>query len=1175
MSRYIYGLALILFVPLFALAQTPFQVHSGIWRGQPVTYVVKNGKMIYQGDIILNHVAPRMAEATFSAQKSGPGSFSMTTAYSQYLWPKADGVATVYYAIDANSDPDVTPTINAAIAQFNLDFPGLIQWVLWNPQDPQSPNYVDIDLSGSDYSGTCEANEGYEGIPAQPMTGSFLCTEATILHEMGHVIGLWHEQSRSDRDTYVSVNYQNIIKGSRFNFDVVQDNAQNVTLYDYASLMQYPAYSFTRNGGPAIETIPAGMPIGSFDGMPVPTTVDYSAGDKEGVERLYGMPPTEITVTTNPPGLQVIVDGVTVTTPQVYSWALNSTHTLNVPTNVQTLTGYITNSATTATFYYTYGRWNDSTSQSHTITVMPGNGEVPFPASAPQVATYTANFIQLVPYTAAVYPANTGSVSVSPQPQSYPGVSGVFLIARQEATLTATPDASWNFYEFNNAPFWLPGGLGANPKTFYVPDTGNPVSTTVEFSNTPIYTVDLSPDNFSSNEYAYVDPTQNNNGFTYTPRNFSSFYDSTWTVGSQHTLNIDSLEYPYSVNSRYGFVSWSDGGAQSHQITLPASSTSYIATVTPEFQPADNWQFGLPCGGASATISPDSPSGDGFYPTGQVLTFDQTPITGWTFAGWSYDLTGLASPQNLTVTDEVLVFANYNTTSTPISMLSLSPPSAAAGGGNFTLTITGAGFTSATQVWVNNTFRTSTFVNSTTLQVTINASDIQSPTAFQIFVQNFPSGWNGCSVSAALPFFVFQPTVAISATPGNLTFSSQVVATTSSAQPVILTNSGSTTATLSVAASGNYSQTNNCNGSLGAGASCTVNVTFTPTDVGAISGAVTITDNASNSPQIVDLSGTGATPITLSPPSIAFGNQAVGTTSAAKTVALTNNESTTLNFTFAASGNYAAVGSGSSPCTTTLAAKASCTMSVTFKPTANGAINGAVTVTDSTIVKQQEVTLSGTGTGGATAPLTFTPTSLTFASQAFNTASPAQTVTVKNTSSSSITISSLSASGNYAVTGNGLTPCKAGGVLASGGSCTLGVTFTPTYLGSIKGAVVVTDNAGVNQQVLNVSGTGVLPVVFSPTSLTFAAQTVGTTSTPQSLTMTNNLGTTLSKIAIAASGDFAISSNTCGSTLASKGQCSFAVIFTPSQTGSIKGSVAVTDSALGSPQLVNLGGTGQ
>ncbi|MGO9125626.1 MAG: choice-of-anchor D domain-containing protein [Terriglobales bacterium] len=1166
------SLAVLLLFPFFALAETSpaSTLHTGIWRGRPVTYSVINGELIYQGDIILDQVTPIMSQAAASAARAGQArGYSMTTAYSQYLWPKVSGVATVYYIIDANSDPAATPTINAAIAQFNADFPDLIQWVQWDPQDPQGPNYVDINLSGSNFSGSCEASEGYEAIPAQPMGGSFLCTEGTVLHEMGHVIGLWHEQSRSDRNTYVTVNYQNIIKGSRFNFDMIQDDVQNMTLYDYASLMQYPAFSFIRNGGPGIETNPAGMPLSSFDGVPAPETTDYSAGDKEGIERLYGAPPTQITVTSNPPGLQVMVDGVTVTTPQVYTWTLNSTHTLNVPSNVQTLTGFIQNSTTTATFYYSYGRWNDSPTQSHTITVTPGNGDVPFPASSPQVATYTANFIQLVPYTAAVYPSNGGSVGVSPPPQSYPGVSGVYFVARQQATLTAAPASGWNFYEFNNGPFWLPGGLGSNPKTFYVPDTGNPVNTTAEFSNTPVYTVDLTPETFSSNEYAYID-----GGFWYTPKNFSSFYDPSWTAGSQHTLNIDSLEYPFSSNSRYAFSSWSDGGAQSHSITLPGSSTSYLATVTPEFAPADNWQFGLPCGSASASITPGSPTDDGFYPTGQVLTFGQTPATGWTFAGWSYDLTGLTSPQNLTMTDEVLVFANYNTTSTPIAMISLSPPSAAAGGGTFTLTITGTGFTSGTQVWVNNTFRSSTFVNSTTLQVVITASDIASPTAFQIFVQNFPSG-SACSVSAAMPFFVYQQGVAITTVPGSLTFAAQAVATTSPAQKITLKNTGSESASLSISGSGDFAQTNTCGGSLSAGDSCTVSVTFTPTNVGAIDGTVTVTDAAYNSPQIIALSGSAAAPLTLTPASLAFGNVAVGATSPAKTATVTNNEATTVDFTFAASGNYAAAGSGATPCGTSLAPGKSCTMSVTFTPTANGNINGAVTVTESTVVRQQEITLSGTGAGGSGAPLMFNPTSLSFANQAAGSTSPNQAVTVSNSGASSVTISSIAASGNFSAAGSGTTPCKAGTVLAANGACTMNVNFTPTYLGTIKGAMTVSDNASVGQQVLDVSGSGVLPVTFSPATLTFAAQNVGTASAPQTVALTNNMSTTLSKIAVSASGDFAIAADNCATTLAANGQCTFSVTFMPSQAGSVKGAVTVTDSALTSPQVLNLGGTGQ
>ena len=1165
-----YRLAFLAFLVIFSCfnlqaGSAHSQIRTGIYRGRPITYSVRGGKAVYEGDILLEHVDP-IRRAQNPGRPGGPP--SVTTAYSQYLWPKVNGVATVFYIIDPLSDPNAAPKINAAIGQFNSDFAGVIKWTLRTNQTV----YVDINLNANDHSGQCEAEEGYQPNfqQPQPMGGSTDCTLATILHEMGHVVGLWHEQTRSDRDTYVSVNYNNIIKASRFNFDIIQDNVQNLTPYDYSSLMQYPPFVQTRTGGPSIETIPAGMPL-SGEGSPTAPT-DYSAADKEGVLRLYGVPPTAITVTTNPPGLQVLVDGSPVTTPQVFNWALNSVHTLDVPANVQTQAGVIANSNTPTTFFYTYGRWNDSPLQSHIVTVTPGNGEVPFPATSPQIATYTANFIQLVPYTPAVFPANSGTLTPSPQPQSYPGVSGLYFVAREQATLTAAPSNGWNFYEINNAPFWLAGGLSENPKTFYVPDTGLGVNPTAEFSNTPVYTVDVTPETFSSNLYAWVD-----GGFWLVPKNFSSFYDSTWTAGSQHTLNIDSPEFPYSFNSRYAFLSWSDGGAQSHTISsLPATSTSYIATVTPEFQPADNWSFGLPCGSAAATITPTS--GDGFYPIGQILTFDQTPASGWTFAGWSYDLTGLTSPQNLTANDETLVFANYNTVNTPLSMTGLTPPTAAAGGAGLTLVITGTGFTSTTQVWVNNTFRNnSTFVNSTTLNVPLTAADLAAPAALQIFVQNFPSGSN-CSVSAAMPFFVYQgaPAPIVTATPASLTFKAQAAGTTSASQSVVLKNTGTAAATLSIAASGEFGQTNNCSSTLNPGASCTVKATFAPRTATAIDGAITVADNAANSPQVVSLTGKGLAPVSLTPLTLAFGNQAVGVTSAAQNVTLTNNLKTTLTFTFSASANYA-TGAGTT-CGTTLPAGKKCLLAVTFTPTANGIVNGALAISYSGAFSPAIVALGGTGTGGATAPLTFTPATLTFGKQATGTTSAAKKVTVKNISASSVTLGALSASADYSVTGTGTTPCSSGFVLKAAHTCTVNVTFTPAVGGIIKGGIAVADSSAVSPQVLDVSGTAAAPVTFTPSSLIFPAQTVGTTSALQTVTLANNLSTTLTGLTLATSGDFTAApggTTPCSSTVVAKGTCTFTVTFTPSQTGVIQGGVTVSDSASNSPQVVNLSGTGQ
>ena len=89
-----------------------------------------------------------------------------------------------------------------------------------------------------------------------------------------------------------------------------------------------------------IESKPAGIPLSNLIG--------YTAADIDSVKRLYGAAPTSVTVTTNPPGLSVIVDGKTAKAPQTFFWPLNSTHKLAVPSGAQTLSGAA----------YIYGRWS-------------------------------------------------------------------------------------------------------------------------------------------------------------------------------------------------------------------------------------------------------------------------------------------------------------------------------------------------------------------------------------------------------------------------------------------------------------------------------------------------------------------------------------------------------------------------------------------------------------------------------------------------------------------------------------------------------------------------------------------------------------------------------------------------------------------------------------------------
>jgi astacin (peptidase family M12A)/chitobiase/beta-hexosaminidase-like protein len=715
-----------------------------------------------------------LASAVPLATMQGVSQASLAIAYSQYMWPKnTSGVATVYYLIDSASDPNAASKINSAITTFNTDFGpvkgvgGVIQWLPWTSAD--GPNYVDINLSASDTTGVCEALEGYLAIPAQPMTGSTNCTIGTILHEMGHVIGLWHEQNRADRATYITVNYANVIKGSWGNFQIQTDDVQILGPYDYASVMQYPPYSFSANGQAVIETIPAGMPLSSYEGVPAlegasgqpaEPAFDYSAGDKETILRLYGAAPTSITVTSNPVGLSVIVDGVTVTTPQTYAWPLYSVHTLNVPSEeVQSLSGYIvsSNPSVAATFYYTYAGWNNGGTESQTITVAPGPGAgtPPFPTTSPQIATYSANFVQLVPYTTVgVYPTtgSPGSASISPAPQTYSNSGGPteFFVARQQATLTATANSGWSFYEFNNGPFWLQGGLGLNPKIFDVPDTGDPVDPVAEFSNTPIYTVNVTPETFSSGIYFTVD-----GGFYESPKNFSEMYDgSGWSSGNTHTLVFPTPEYPYSSNTRYSLSAWSSNVGSGGGITLPAASATYTATVVPQFAPATNFNY-PPCGG-TGSISPSSPTGDGFYPTNTPLSFSATPDSGsgWEFGGWTNDLTGIKNPAKLTPTGETLVFANFNIAAAPLALTSMKPATEKAGGKGFVLMLTGTGFAPGSHVSANGVYRAVTYVSSKSLKVSLLDTDIATPGAFQVFVENYPSGWDGCAVFGYQTFLV-------------------------------------------------------------------------------------------------------------------------------------------------------------------------------------------------------------------------------------------------------------------------------------------------------------------------------------------------------------------------------------------------------------------------------------
>jgi len=409
----------------------------------------------------------------------------------------------------------------------------------------------------------------------------------------------------------------------------------------------------------------------------------------------------------------------------------------------------------------------------------------------------------------------------------------------------------------------------------------------------------------------------------------------------------------------------------------------------------------------------------------------------------------------------------------------------------------------------------------------------------------------------------------------SLAFPAQLIGTTSASQSFTLTNTDSTTplAIASISDSGDYEETDTCGVSLPPLGSCTIFVTFSPTVPGAISGAITIQDDASNSPQLVSLSGNGLTPVSLSPASLAFGTVTVGNKSAAKTVTVTNHQTETVSLQFSASGDYTAVAGGTAPCGGSLLADKSCTLSVTFQPTANGSISGALTVTHDAQFSPQEVGLSGSGSGGSSVPLTFLSTSLSFGNVVVSTISAGKVVTVKNVSAGAVNITGFPSSGNYTSARSGATPC--GGTLNAGKSCTFTVTFSPTITGTVPGAVTVTDNAADSPQALSLTGNGIQPVTLTPSSLTFATQMLGTTSAIQTVTLTNHQAAdTLTIDSIAISGAFSILSgekNACIDRVPALGSCTFSVVFAPAAgSGSVSGALTVAYNASPNPGVVKL-----
>lgn len=395
-------------------------------------------------------------------------------------------------------------------------------------------------------------------------------------------------------------------------------------------------------------------------------------------------------------------------------------------------------------------------------------------------------------------------------------------------------------------------------------------------------------------------------------------------------------------------------------------------------------------------------------------------------------------------------------------------------------------------------------------------------------------------------------TANVTASPGTLQFGSVAVNSTSASQAVTLTNSGTASSTVSTpTVSGDYFlSANTCAAAVAAGGSCTVSVAFQPHAEGVRSGTLTLTDTSGTRTVTLDGTGVGQPLVALAPTSVTFARTSIGGTSPAQTVTVSNGgtSSATLG-AFTVTGDFAL---SVNTCSTTLAAAASCAVSVAFAPTLEGSRTGLLSLADPT--GNHTVALSGTGVGQPT--VTVSPGSLAFPQTPVFATSPTQTVTVSNTGTSAATLTTATITGDFQIAAN---TCSAS--LVAGTSCTISIDFAPQAAGQRTGALTVNDAVGPHTVALSGTAQGQSVLTLSPSAVTFAQTAVGSTSAAQTVFVVNG-GTSAATLSAAAiSGDFAIATNTCGTTLAAGSNCSLTLTFAPTASGTRNGVLSVPDTS--------------